>query len=120
MKVAGAVVALFFHIVFFRKRRDQQTTAGDLAQAVQNDFGTAIVKFDRAFDFDHVSGEAAHVADIFQIVREDDDGKWAGHLVFTEVDEVNSSRTDFYFEHLARHAGGFSDVSAGVLDGNTV
>ncbi len=71
-------------------------------------------------DFDHLSGEAADVAYIFQVVREDHYGERASHLVFAEVDEVDASGSDFHAQDFSHHALGFADVLAGGLDGEAV
>ena len=67
----GAVVAGFFYIVFFGQRRDEGGSSGDLADALEDNFGAAVVEFDGVADFDGASGEAADVADVFQVRSED-------------------------------------------------
>ena len=71
-------------------------------------------------DFDHLSGEAADVAYVFQVVREDHDSEGAGHLIFTEVDEVDASGSDFHAQDFAYHTFGFADVLAGGLNREAV
>lgn len=120
MKMAGTVVAFLFHVVLFRKGRDKERAPRNLANAIEDDLGAAVIKFDRTLDFDQVSRKPAHIADIFQIAREDHDGKWAGHLVFTKVEEVNPLRSDFNLQNSSADACGFAYVSAGFMDRDAV
>src|SRR5208282_6909683 len=88
---AGAVVAAVFDVVVLGQGGNHGCAPGDLADVVEDDFRAAVIKLDRAFNFDHASGQAADIADIFQIAGEDHDGEGAGRLIFTEVKEVNAA-----------------------------
>jgi len=120
MDASRTVVALFFHVVVLRQGWDQGCAATDLADVVEDDFGATIVKFHRPADFDDAPGEAADIADVLQVVREDDDGERAGHLIFAEIHEVDSSCADFHAHDFARHTFGFADVLAGFADSKAV
>jgi hypothetical protein len=71
-------------------------------------------------DFDDLSGEAADVAYIFKVGREDHDRKRAGHLIFAEIDEVHAPGAGFHPQHFADDAFGFADVLAGVANGKAI
>ncbi len=92
----------------------------NLTDAVQDDFRAAVVEFDGSLDFYGAAFEAADVADIFQVRREDDDGKGASHLIFTEVNEVNAFDADAHAMHGPGYAFGFADMLAGLVDGDAV
>src|SRR5579862_7814782 len=117
---AGAVVALLFHVVIFGQRGNEGRSGGQLADAVEDDFGAPVIELDRAVNFDGLAGEAADIADVFQIGSKHDDGERAGHLIFTEVDEVNALRSDFHAYHFAGDAFGLADMLAGCRDGEAV
>ena len=57
---------------------DQGGSPSDLADALQDDFGATVIELDGAADFDGPSDEAADVAHIFQVRREDHDREGAG------------------------------------------
>lgn len=116
----GTVVALLFHIVVLGQRRDQGWTAGQLADAVQDDLGASVVEFDRSVDFDGSAGEAADIAHVFEIGRKDNDREGAGHLVFAEIEKVHAASADFYSLDFPGDTFDFADVLAGVLDGKAV
>ena len=116
----GAVVAAVFDVVILGQRRDQRRASGDLADAVQNDFCPSLVKFDRTVNFYGAAGQAAHVADVFQVVGEDHDGERTSHLVFAEVQEMNAARADFDAHNLPGHTCVFADMPAGFGDGNAI
>src|SRR5579864_6804841 len=59
MKAAGAVVAAVFDVVGFGERRDHGGASVNLADAVENDFGAAVVHLHGAVDFDNAAFEAA-------------------------------------------------------------
>jgi hypothetical protein len=67
-----------------------------------------------------LSCEAADVAYIFKIGREDHDREWAGHLILAEVHEMHAFGADFHAQNFSRHAFGFSDVLAGLANGEAV
>ena len=89
-KTSGAVVTAVFYVVVLRQRGDHGGTALYLADAVQDDFGTALVRFYGSTDFDGAPGKTADVPDILQVVGEDYDREGTGHSIFTEVQEVNA------------------------------
>ena len=119
-QASGTEVATIFHVVVLRQRRNHGGAAFDLADAVQDDFGAAVVGFEGSVDFDGAAGEAADVADVFQVVRKDDDCEGTRHLVFTEIEEVDTFGADFYADDFSRHAFGFSDVLSGLVNGDAV
>jgi hypothetical protein len=41
-------------------------------------------------------------------------------LIFAEINEVNTSGTDFHAQDFAHHALGFADMLAGILNGEAV
>lgn len=53
-------------IVVFWKWWDHRRAAFNLADAAEDDFGTAVIHFDGSSDFNRASGEAADIADIFR------------------------------------------------------
>lgn len=118
--MAGAVVAAVLDIVSFGEWWNQGSASADLADAVQDDFGAAIVELDQSVNFNGAAGQAAHVADILQIVGEDHDGEGACHLIFAEIEEVNAGRVDFDAQDFAGHALGFAHVLASFADGDAV
>jgi hypothetical protein len=71
-------------------------------------------------DFDDLSGEAADVADVFKIGREDHDRKRARHLICAEVDEMHAFGAGLHTQNFSRDALGFADVLGGFLDGETI
>ena len=119
-KTSGTVVAGPFHIVFFGQWRDQHGPSRDLADALEDDFGAAVVEFDGAADFDGAAGESADVANIFQVGSEDYDREGASHVVFAEVEEVNASRADFHMQDFAGHALRFAHMLASLANGETI
>ena len=64
--------------------------------------------------------ESADVADIFQITGENHNREGAGHLLFAEIEEVNTIRSAFYSEDFSGYAFGFAHVLAGLVDGDAV
>ncbi len=117
---ASAVVALFFHVVVFRQWWNQGGAAGELADLLEDDFSASVVELDGTVDFDNVALEAAHIADIFQIGREDHDGEWAGSLLGAEVDEVDATGSGLNVGDFAGDALGFAYVLRGLVDGQAV
>jgi len=120
IEMAGAVVPSVLDIIVLGQGRDQGGAAGDLADAAEDDFGAAVIKFDRAVNFDGAAGESAHVPDIFQVVGKDDYGKRTGHLIFAEVEEVNAVLPGLYPQHLTGHAARFPDMLAGLRDRDAI
>ena len=90
-------MAAIFDVVVFGERRDHGGTASNLADAIQDYFGAAIVEFNGSMNFDGAAGQAADVADIFQSGGEDYYREWAGQLILAEVEEVNSFFSDSDF-----------------------
>ena len=117
---AGAEAAAILHIVVFGERRDHGGAAFDLADAVQDDFGAAIVHFQGAADLDAASREQADVADVFEIIRKDYDCERTGHCVLAEIQEVNTLVAYLHLQHLSGDAFGFSYVLGGFVDGEAV
>lgn len=113
-------MAAVFHVIALGQRRDHGGSTFDLADTAQDDFGTAIIDLEGSADFDGSSREAADITDIFQIVGEDYDGEGASHLVFTEVEEVNSLRADFDPDDLSTDTFDLADVLAGLVDREAV
>ena len=96
-KTSGAVVTAVFYVVVLRQRGDNGCTALYLADAVQDDFGTA------------------DVPDILQVVGEDYDREGTGHSIFTEVQEVNALVPDVDADDLPSYALRFANVLAGFV-----
>ena len=71
-------------------------------------------------DFDDASCEAADVAYILQVGRKDHDREGAGHLIFAEVHEMHPFGADFHAQDFSGHAFSFSDVLAGLANGEAV
>ena len=113
-------MAAILHVVVLRKRRDHGGAAFDLADAVQDDFGAALVGFYGSADFDGAPGETADVADIFQVVGENHDRERTGHSIFTEVKEVNALVPDVDADDLPGYAFRFANVLAGFVDRDAV
>src|SRR5580658_851227 len=119
-KMAGAIVTAVFDVVVLRQGWNHGGAAGDLADAIEHDLSAAVVEFDGAVNLDGAAREAAHVADIFQAGREDHDREGAGHLLFAEVEEVNSFRADFNAQHLSGYAFGLADMLTGFVYGDAI
>jgi hypothetical protein len=119
-EMSGAIVSSIFDVVVLEEWWDHRRSAGDLADAVEDDLGAAVVKFDGSVNFDGTAGEAADVADILQAGREDHYRERAGHLVFAEVEEMDALRTYFYFEDFSGDAFGFANVLARFVYGDAV
>lgn len=117
---SGAEMSAVLDVVIFGQRRDHGRAAFDLADAVENDLGAAVVHFHGAADLDGTSREAADVAHILQIIGEDHDGEGAGHLVFAEVEEVDTLIAYLDSYHASGDAFGFADVPGGFVDRNAV
>jgi hypothetical protein len=113
-------VAAVFDIVVFGQWRNHRSASGDLADAVEDDFGAAVVDLDGSVNFDGAALQAANVANIFQAGRKDHDCEGAGNLIFTEVKEMNSLRTYFYFEDFPGNALGLADVLSRLVNGNAI
>ncbi len=113
----GAVVSGFLHVVFFRQRWNERRSSGDLADALEDYFGAAVVELDGSVDFDRAAGEAAHVADISQVGREDHDREGAGELILAEVEEVDTFRSYLHADYFSNYAFRFADVMGGFVDG---
>lgn len=113
-------VAAVFNVVGFGEWRDHSGATGDLADAVQNDFGARVIELDRAVNFDRVASEAANVADVFQIGREDHNREGAGHLILTEIEEMNAFRANFDVQHFPGDAFGLADVLVGLVDRDAI
>lgn len=119
IKATGAVVTAVFYVIVFGQARDHCGASVDLADAVEDDLGAAVIHLYGAVDFDGAAFQAADVADVFEVVREDHDGEGAGRLIFAEVDVVDT-RSGFYVEYLAGDTLDFADVMAGFVDGDAV
>jgi hypothetical protein len=120
VQASGAVVAAFFYVVVLGERRDHGGASVELADAVQDDFRAAVIHLYGAIDFYDAPFEAADVADIFEVVREDYNGEGAGCFVFAEVYEVDAFESGLYAVDLAGDALDFADVMAGFVDGDAV
>ena len=119
-QASGAVVAPILDVVIFRERWDHGRAPGDLADVVENDLGAAFVEFDGSVDFNGAPGQATDVANIFQSGSEDHHRKRAGHLIFAEVEKMNSLIPNSYFQDLARNAFRFAYVMTRLFNGDAV
>jgi hypothetical protein len=113
-------MAPIFDIVILRNRRNYGCAACDLADALQNDLGAAVIKLDGPQNFNRSSRKMAHIAHVFQIFREDDDRERTRHLIFTEIEKVNSFGADLHADDFSRYTLRFADVLYGFMDGNAV
>lgn len=120
IQAAGAVVAAVFYVVVFGQARDHGGASVDLADAVEDDLGAAVVELNGAVDFNDAAFEAAYIADILQVRNEDDHRKRAGCMIFAEADEVDSFGAGFYVQDLTSDALRFADMLASFADGETV
>lgn len=91
MQASGAVMALIFYVVVLGYGWKQSFASSHLVHATQNDFGPALIEFDRPVDLDVVASEAAHVSNVLQIVRKNDHSERASHLFFAEIEKMNAS-----------------------------
>ncbi|HYL15362.1 MAG TPA: hypothetical protein VEV41_20165, partial [Terriglobales bacterium] len=82
--------------------------------------GASVIEFDWTVNLNHAACQAADVAHIFQVMREDHDGKGTRHFVFAEVEEVDSLLADFNPQNLSRHAFGLADMTVGFVDRDAV
>jgi hypothetical protein len=57
-------VALLLHVAVFGHGGIRVEPPGELADAIQDDLGSSVIKFGRAMDFDYAAREAADIADI--------------------------------------------------------
>jgi hypothetical protein len=89
-QVSGAVVAAVCDIVILGERRNYGSAAGDLADAVQDDFRAAAVQFDVSLNLDGAARQTADVASIFQSGSEDHHRERARHLILAEVEKVDA------------------------------
>ncbi len=92
----------------------------DLADAAENDFGAAVIFLHRSVDLDRLSNQPSHVANVLQIVLEDNDREWTRQLIFTEIEKVNALFSDFYANDFASYAFGFADVLTGIMNRKAV
>ena len=92
----------------------------DLADATENDFGAAVIFLHRSVDLDRLSNQPSHVANVLQIVLEDNDREWTRQLIFTEIEKVNALFSDSYANDFASYAFGFSDVLTGIMNRKAV
>jgi hypothetical protein len=119
-QASGAVVAAVFHIVGLGERWNEGGASRDLADAAEDDLGAVVVELDGTVNFDDTAFEAADVADVFEIGREDYHREGTRHPVFAEVEEVDALDADFDAENPSADAPGFADVLAGFLNGDAV
>jgi hypothetical protein len=105
-------------VVVFGEKRDESISAGKLVDAAEDDLGTSVVEFHGAANFDDAAFKHAHIADVFQIGGEDDDGKGASRLVLTEVEEVDSLVAELDAMDFAGDALCFSDMLVRFVDRN--
>jgi len=119
-EASRAVVAAVLDIVGLGHRRDHGSSAGDLTNAVENNLWSPVVEFDRTVDFDDAACQTPHIANIFQIVRENHDRERARHLIFAEVEKVNACGTHSNAQDFAGHAPGFADMLTGFSYGNAI
>ena len=121
--VSGAVMAAIFDVLILGEWWDDGGATGDLANAIENDCRTSVVELDCSMNFDGGAGQAANVADIFQSGREDwedHDREGAGHLIFAEVEEVNSFRSRSYLEDSSRHTSGFANLLCRIANWDAI
>ena len=113
-------MAAILHVVALWQGRDHRRSAADLADAAQYDLRPSFIEFDVPHDLDRSSRQPTHVANVFQIVGEDDYHERTRGLIFAEVEEVHSALTNFHAEHLSGDAFCFVDVISGFLKGNAI
>jgi len=113
-------VALLFCVVVFGQGRDHSGSVGELSDAAEDDFGAAVVELYSSVNLDQLSGEAADVADIFQVGGEDDYAERAGHLILAEIDVVDAFTSSLDAEDFSGDAFVFADVVGGFLNGDAV
>ena len=75
-----------------------------------------IIEFQGSTDLNFASSEAANVADVFEIVREDDDCEGTGDLILTEVEKVHALDADLHADDGTSHAPAFADVLASFVN----
>ncbi len=120
MESSCAEVATILDVVTLGEWRDHRGTAFNLADAAENDLRAFVVGFEGSANFDGAAREPAYVADILQIVGEDHDRERARHLIFTEIEEVDTLDSDFHSNYFSCHAFRFADVLSGFVDGYAV
>jgi hypothetical protein len=104
-------------VVILGSRRDHRCAVFALADVIENDLGAEFVELDWAFDLDAAPGQAAYVAGIVRMVRENHDCERAGHLVSAEIEKGNAFGADFHTQDSSGYAFGRSDVLLGFVDG---
>jgi hypothetical protein len=120
IQTAGAEAAPVFDVKVFGERRNHGGAAFDLADAAEDNFGATVVHFDQTMNLDRASGEEPDVSYVFQIAGEDYDGEGARHLIFAEVQEVDSFIAYFHVQDFSSNALGFADVLGGIVDREAV
>jgi hypothetical protein len=111
---------LLLDVIVFGHGRDQGGSFGDLADAVEDDLGAAVIQLDRAVNLDGAAFEAADVAYIFQVARKDYDREGTRSLFATESDKVHAFGSNFHMDYASDDAFSFADVLAGCTDGEAV
>ena len=86
----------------------------------QDDLRAAVVVLHRSVDFNRSPFELAYISDVFEVVRENHNRKWAGVEILTEVEEGDSLAALFDIEDGAANALGRPDVLVRVREGDTI
>lgn len=82
---SGTVLAPAFDVIVLGQRWNERSIFAELARMAQDDLRFSVVILHRAIDFDRAAFQGPNVAEVFEIVRKDDDCERTGFEVFAEV-----------------------------------
>jgi len=115
-----AEVALLLHVVILRKGRNARSFAAELSRLLQHNLRPAIVFLHRAVNFHHSALQLPHIADAFQITRENYGREGAQPVIFTEIEVVHSSHALFDAHNSADYSACLTHVLPGLVKGDAL
>ena len=105
-----AVVALFFHVVSLRQRRDRRRFAPQLPGFAHDDLCAPVIFFHLAVNFDELALQLPHIADVLQVLGKNHHGKRTGSGILAEVQEMHTLVPLLHPHDFTRDALDFADM----------
>ncbi len=113
-------MASILDVVVPGQGRDHGGAAINLTDAAEDDFRVAIVGLHGSADGDGPAFQMAHVANIFEVVGENNYGERASDLVFAEIQEMDTPGTHVHPQDCSGDTFRFAYVLPGIVNGDAV
>src|SRR4029077_14502044 len=119
--LSGTVVASTLDVVVGGHwRNDDESAFAQLLGVAQDDLRASIMILDRTLDFNHSTFELLNVADLFQVVRENDHSEGTSLVVLAEGEEREAVGAIRYAENGSADALGGANMLARFGEGDAV